>query len=606
MELDKLLVKIEADTTSLQRGLQDAKNKINKSTSRMGNDFKNLGTSLDSLGGKVIKFGGLLAGAFGVYQVVQVVNVGKQVENLQVRLKALFGTAEEGARAFDVMRKFASRVPFSLEEIQQASGNLAVISEDANELAEILEITGNVASATGLDFRQASEQIQRSFAGGIASADVFRERGVRAMLGFNAGAKVSINDTIKAFKEKFGQGGEFGNVTNDFAKTLTGTLSMLSDKLFNFRLAISEEFMKALKKEFGDLDKSLQVNAENIEKFGREVGKSLADLTSSLVKNAEEIKLAFETLFAIFTTAVAVKTINYVKNLNVVTGTLLATLVAFNELTSMNNDALEENAEKTKKIAESNNYLGANISGLIREEEKIISALEKHNIEIEQLVLQQQLLNGVAGAYPDILKKQTKEVGILDNLIKALNLSFETLQGESQEFEKIFDKAIKNVGDAFGDAIAKGEEFGDAMKDIFQNVISQVVSLIVQLLILKPLLDSIKANLGGDGGGFSGIFKDITGMLGFAKGGYIAPNKPAIVGERGAEVFVPQTAGHIVPNEKVGGGVNVVQNISFTTGLVPSIRAEVLNLLPTIKQQTIQAVAEQRSRGGAFAKTFGA
>jgi len=216
------------------------------------------------------------------------------------------------------------------------------------------------------------------------------------------------------------------------------------------------------------------------------------------------------------------------------------------------------------------------------------------------------LLNGVAGAYPDILKKQTKEVGILDNLIKALNLSFETLQGESQEFEKIFDKAIKNVGDAFGDAIAKGEEFGDAMKDIFQNVISQVVSLIVQLLILKPLLDSIKANLGGDGGGFSGIFKDITGMLGFAKGGYIAPNKPAIVGERGAEVFVPQTAGHIVPNEKVGGGVNVVQNISFTTGLVPSIRAEVLNLLPTIKQQTIQAVAEQRSRGGAFAKTFGA
>ena len=32
-------------------------------------------------------------------------------------------------------------------------------------------------------------QIQRSFAGGIASADIFRERGVRALLGFEAGAK---------------------------------------------------------------------------------------------------------------------------------------------------------------------------------------------------------------------------------------------------------------------------------------------------------------------------------------------------------------------------------------------------------------------------------
>ena len=201
MELDKLLVKVEADLSQLQRGLDEAKRKVNKSTGRMGRDFRDLGNTLANLGGKVIKFGGLLATAFGVIQVAKVVSVGKQIENLQVRLKALFGTAEEGAKAFDVMVKFASRVPFSLEEIQQGSGNLAVVSKDAKELGEILEITGNVASATGLDFRQASEQIQRSFAGGIASADVFRERGVRAMLGFNAGAKVSINDTIKHSKK---------------------------------------------------------------------------------------------------------------------------------------------------------------------------------------------------------------------------------------------------------------------------------------------------------------------------------------------------------------------------------------------------------------------
>jgi hypothetical protein len=603
MELDKLLVKIEADTSSLQRGLQEAKNKINKSTGRIGNDFRRLGSSLDTLGGQVAKFGGLLATAFGVYQVVQVVSVGKQVENLQVRLKALFGTAEEGARAFDVMRKFANRVPFSLEEIQQASGNLAVISEDANELGEVLEITGNVASATGLDFRQASEQIQRSFAGGIASADVFRERGVRAMLGFSAGAKVSINETIEAFKEKFGKGGEFGNVTDDLAKTLTGTLSMLEDKLFNFRLAIAEEFMVALKKEFGDLDKSLAVNADNIEAFGKEVGESLANLTSSVVKNAEEIKLAFETLFAIFATGLAVKAINYVRNLNVVTGTLLATLIAYNELTSMHNDALEENAEQTKKIAESNNVLGANLSRLGKKEEEAINVLEEHNKTIDQLILQQQLLNGISKEYPQILEKTIESV---NPFAQAFQRVFEQLKGESTEFEKVFDKAVKNIGDAFGDAIAKGEDFGDAMKNIFQDVISQVVSLIVQILVLKPLLDSIKSNLGGDGGGFGGIVSDIGGMLGFANGGYIAPNKPAIVGEKGAEVFVPHTAGHIVPNDQMGGGVNVVQNISFSTGIVPTVRSEVMNMLPLIKQQTISAVAEQRSRGGAFAKTFGA
>ena len=88
------------------------------------------------------------------------------------------------------MSKFASQVPFSLEEIQRGSGVLAVVSKDAEELKNYLEITGNIASVTGLDFRTTAEQIQRSLSAGISSADIFREKGVKALLGFEAGAKV--------------------------------------------------------------------------------------------------------------------------------------------------------------------------------------------------------------------------------------------------------------------------------------------------------------------------------------------------------------------------------------------------------------------------------
>ena len=56
----------------------------------------------------------------------------------------------------------------------------------------MLEITGNVASVTGLDFRTTAEQIQRSFSAGIGAADLFREKGVRNMLGFKAGATVQL------------------------------------------------------------------------------------------------------------------------------------------------------------------------------------------------------------------------------------------------------------------------------------------------------------------------------------------------------------------------------------------------------------------------------
>tara|TARA_R100000655_G_scaffold40580_2_gene76338 strand:- start:26488 stop:28314 length:1827 start_codon:yes stop_codon:yes gene_type:complete len=604
-ELDNLIVKIEADLSSLQKGLDDAKRKVGSGSKKMGNDFRRLGDSLDTLGGRVIKFGGLLAGVFGVIQIKKVVDVGIQIENLQVRLKALFGTAEEGARAFDVMVKFASRVPFSLEEIQQASGNLAVVSKDANELAEVLEITGNVASATGLDFRQASEQIQRSFAGGIASADVFRERGVRAMLGFNAGVKVSINDTIKAFKEKFSGDGEFGNVMADFAKTLTGTLSMLGDKLFSFRKSIAEEFMVELKRQFGDLDQTLANNQEAIEEFGREVGRDLADLTASIVKNLDTIKDAFEGLFLLLAGSVAVRTLNFIKNLNIAMIGLLATIGLVTASRKQNLEAMATEEDRAQALLELNHMIGF-------EYERVIDTAKQNAKEHQKLRDIFEILgldvDGVTNKFEDYKQKLKNAKTETSEFEQKFEQAFQTLKGESVEFEKIFDKAVVNIGDAFGDAVASGQDFKDAMKSIFQNVVSQVVSLIVQLLILKPLLDSIKKSLDTSSGG--GFLKSIgTAILGSlipkATGGFVAPNKPHLVGERGAEMFVPHSAGNIVPNNQLGGSVNVVQNISFSTGIVPTVRAEVLNLLPQIKEQTINAVAETRQRGGSFARTFG-
>ena len=63
-----------------------------------------------------------------------------------------------------------------------------------------MKITGNVAAVTGLDFRTTAEQIQRSMSAGISAADLFRDRGVKDMLGFKAGATVSVEETAAALK----------------------------------------------------------------------------------------------------------------------------------------------------------------------------------------------------------------------------------------------------------------------------------------------------------------------------------------------------------------------------------------------------------------------
>ena len=65
---------------------------------------------------------------------------------------------------------------------------------------------------------------------------------------------------------------------------------------------------------------------------------------------------------------------------------------------------------------------------------------------------------------------------------------------------------------------------------------------------------------GGKSGGLDigSIFNIGKKALGFAEGGNIRAGQPAIVGERGRELFIPQTSGTIVPNEQMGmGGANI-------------------------------------------------
>ena len=233
--------------------------------------------SLDKLKSSVFNVKTALAGLGAGLVIRNLVNTGKELENLQVRFKFLLKNAEEGAKAFENMTKFASQVPFSLEEIQSGSGILATVTDNADDLQKMLEITGNVAATTGLDFRTAAEQIQRSFSAGIGAADLFREKGVRNMLGFKAGATVSIEETVEAFERVFGKGGQFGQATDELADTFEGTLSMIGDKFFNFKRRILEAgFFPELKKQFKSLDDFLANNTEAFDILAEKIGRGLA------------------------------------------------------------------------------------------------------------------------------------------------------------------------------------------------------------------------------------------------------------------------------------------------------------------------------------------
>jgi len=641
-ELDKLIVKIEADLKGLKRDMAEANKVVGNSSKRMSGGLNNLSKSLASVTATATKVGAVLAVAFGAIFVKGVIDTGIQIENLQIRLKALFGTAAEGERAFEKMLEFAGKVPFTLGEIQQASGNLAVVADDADELSKVLEITGNVAAVTGLDFRQTAEQIQRSFSGGIASADVFRERGVRDLLGFSAGATVSAEQTREAFERVFGKGGTFGNVTDELANTLTGTLSMIKDKFMQFQIAVSESFFAELKMQFGDLNVFLDNNQERIKEIGKTLGESLAKFVRFLVDNIDNIKLFFQVL-------AGAAVLNAIARLQASIGALTLTMLVNPLFMIMSGVALGGVAihQLTKEVKE---FVGAN--------DELNETLRLQNEEFERVKKERENYSKGAKLAIEQQKKETKALAEankklrekfkLEAQMKQIKMDREAeLQGEEFDLEmtqldKInqkFEDVGKSISTAFGEAVVSGKDFKDSLVDIFQSVLQQVVALIFQLRVIDPLLKEIKESMeatqmasgggssnflqkalgffmGGSGGSTASltntdmIMGGLTGSampLGArAMGGNVNPNMPYMVGERGAEMFVPKTAGTVVPNNQMGGGVTIEQNLNFATGVSQTVRAEVLNLLPAIKENTLSAVREARLRGGTFAKDFGA
>ena len=623
--------------------------------------------NVDKLKTSVFNLKNALVGLGAGLVVKSFVDVGKQVESLQIRLKFLFGSVEEGAKAFDVMAKFASRVPFSLDQIQQGAGVLAVVSKDANELSKVLEITGNVASVTGLDFRTTAEQIQRSLSAGISSADIFREKGVKSLLGFSAGAKVSVEETREALFRVFGKDGEFANATDDLANTLEGTLSMIGDKFFAFQKTVAEAFFVGLKKEFGALDDALAENEDVIQKVAKAVGKGLSDaviMAGNAVKflhdNFETIKalaigvVVFKISKSFLALALSVRKVGLAMlamskiSKTTVIGVLLALGVTIAELTGATDKffkmfekpkSLEDfKAEMEVVIAElqtfSNktdeafqSFVGTEVKSLINDLESMRSRVAENSQEYSVLT---HMLNQIRDAVFQVpleemnvkLRGQTEEVGMLTKAYESFSKGFmEAVNGQKSGFKQIEDIGKQSFGklkQTLTDFVITGKLNFSNLKDfVVRSFIEMLIGEAVKMAFAKSMAlfkaDAIKKsmislfegamktfasipfplNILAVGGALAFGNSLINKIKGFAEGGRPPVGRPSIVGEKGAELFVPDQAGTIVPNDKLGMGQPVTVNFNINTVDARGFNELLVNSRGVIVNMINQAVNEK-------------
>ena len=562
------------------------------------------------------------------------VNTGKELENLQVRLKFLLKDTNEGAKAFENMTKFASKVPFSLEEIQSGSGILATVTDNAKDLQNMLEITGNVAAVTGLDFRTAAEQIQRSFSAGIGAADLFREKGVRNMLGFQAGATVSIEQTVEAFNKVFGRGGKFGNSTDELAQTLTGTLSMIGDKVFNFkRVLLDAGFFSQLKKQFGDLNKSLEQNSETMDKIAITIGTALAVAVDKLVngfkflaEHSDKVATAFKVfislkiartfiqigraLIPIVAGMRALVSLSGVGLALVASSVAAATATFFALGKAIDNveDKINKNLEANKKAYDPTMLIPQihsqkEITKELKKQEKIHFNIFESNRKLVDAVKdsEEKSLNRIIGANRNIFDEQQKIEKSVKGQATVQEEVIEKLRRQNNEFSlsseilSTINSFTSKVSRSIAEAVVLGKSLNMSFKELAQNLLVDVLAKMIERIMLltieklivekifkqdnsrlsteknitkekkkQVILQALLLAMGAGGGGGGG--SAMPG--GFAQGGAVSKGKPVLVGERGAEIFVPNSTGQIVQNARGQGGGGV--NVNFTINTIDS------------------------------------
>jgi len=550
--------------------------------------FNGIRGRLDKLKSAVFSVKGALVGIGAGVVVKSFIDTGRSIEDLSVRLKQLFGSTQEGAKAFDVMSKFASKVPFSLEQIQASAGNLAVVSGDADRLGKILEITGNVASVTGIDFQTAGEQIQRAFSSGIASADIFREKGVRDMLGFKAGATVTAEETIKAFERVFGKDGKFGGATDELANTFTGTLSMLGDKLFNFKKNVANaEFFSALKGEFKDLNKFIEENADAFETISEVIGSVLTGavkLFSISIKGiataVEGVRDAYEGLLNLLNKipGIDIQFINkqqreILRDLQNYEDSIMRIAQAQEEV----NVTLANGTEEVKKQKqEYQNIHQAHLS-----HKKQVEASNHLHIEIHEKLKQQ---NDQFSLSAEIFSMMTSTIssfsrGIAESIVLGKSMA-ETFKMIARNLLiEIIAKTIERIALLTIEKFLLGKLFKQENDRL--NTEKQITSEKRKQIALQLVLNAI----GGGSGGFFGGF--------FANGGAVSKGQPIVVGENGPEMFIPNSTGQITQSARGTGGGETNINFSINATDVRGVKELLIDNRATIVNVINSALNEK-------------
>lgn len=442
--------KIDIDTSGAVSGLE----KITQGTVKAEVQTK---TSVGRIRDQLAVWGFAIRGVGSLLNIAGqgvefMIGASREVERLQLRLHGLYQDAGLAAEAYQKFEDVAKKTPATLQEVSMAGATLKAFGLDA---VATLESVVDLSSYMGMDLVEAASAVGRSFAGGVGASEIFRERGVLALIKSFSGIEDLTKLTLPEFRKVMletladptaGIAGSAERISKSFA----GASSNIEDAMFRLRQQLGDGLLPTL-------TKILNVGILIIDWFAGLSSVMRATLVILPLITAAWWKLAASKLAAATAagtlTAAWVALIATLKAFLVTIGpvgwalmALTAGLTAYaiaagkaktaeDELSSefdLNRQKVNENADELKKLTEELKILREESDGSKESKEALRETIRK-----------------ITDNYGEYLGKIDLERAGWDDVAKALGRAREKLieYQMTQVFEERFKKQLANVAE---------------------------------------------------------------------------------------------------------------------------------------------------------------
>ena len=510
------LRRVNEQTKALSKSTDRLKGRLQRSNTAL----RNKGRAAKSAAGGVRTLTGTLGPLLKALALIAATRFvfiqSAELETQRKSLEVLTGSLTKTNTIIKELQAFGSVTPFTSSELIEQTKRLKAFGFQTDELVDTTKRLANVAGATGADL----QGIATAFGQIRAKGKLQQEENLQ-LLERGVDITTELKNITGLQGEAFEKAQRQGKIGADLVNQALINLTNEGGAFFGGATAQATT-----------LNGKLSTLVDSVQNLARTLGEVLGPAFKTILDIATKTVQAIDNVFTRF------------QNIG---------KIGLGGVLGAESKAREDAIKLTQQKFGNENFRGASLFAS-KEENKFfkeqLKILKDQNIEREKLRQTEFTANEEKRNTLVETAQKNKEINnILGETNTKTDAIVESTKGIKTAFEQIGDSIATGVSDALVGAIQGTKTLGQAAASILNDISSQLLRLGINTLLKSTGL---------------GIFENLTG---FANGGRPPVGRPSIVGERGPELFVPSTAGTIIPNDKMGGMTNnIVVNVDVDGG----------------------------------------